>query len=39
MFIRHSSLVKHLDGGKHKLSLEYEMLYARAMIEYATNLE
>lgn len=39
MFIRHSSLVKHLDGGKHKLYLEYETLYARAMIEYATNLE
>ena len=38
-FIQHLSLVKHLDCGKHKHALEYETLYDKAMIEYATNLE
>ena len=39
MFKRHSSLVKHLDCGKHKRVLEHETLYDKAMIEYAINLE
>lgn len=38
-FVRHSSLVKHLDCGKHKRALEQETLYDKAMIEYASNLE
>ena len=38
-FVRHSSLVKHLDCGKHKRALEHESLYDKAMIEYASNLE
>ena len=38
-FIRHSSLVLHLDCGKHKRALEHETLYDKAMIEYASNLE
>ena len=38
-FKRHSSLVKHLERGKHKRALEHETLYDKAMIEYATNLE
>ena len=38
-FKRHSSLVKHLDCGKHKRALEHETLYDKAMTEYATNLE
>jgi len=38
-FKRHSSLVKHLDCGKHKHALEYETLYDKAMIEYTTKLE
>ena len=39
MFKRHSSLVKHLDCGKHKRALEHEKLCDKAMIEYAINLE
>lgn len=38
-FIRHSSLVQHLGYGKHKRVLEYETLFDRATIEYATNLD
>lgn len=38
-FVRHSSLVKHLDCGKHKRALEHESLYDKAMIEYVSNLE
>jgi len=38
-FTRHSSLVTHLDCGKHKRALECEKLYDKAMIEYATKLE
>ena len=36
---QHSSLVKHLDCGKHKHTLEHETLFDKAMIEYAINLE
>ncbi|PFX12863.1 hypothetical protein AWC38_SpisGene23111 [Stylophora pistillata] len=38
-FIRHSSLVQHLGYGKHKRILEYETLFDRAMIDYATHLD
>ena len=38
-FKPHSSLVKHLDCGKHKRALEHETLYDKAMIEHAINLE
>ena len=38
-FNRNSSLVKHLVCGKHKLALEHEMLYDKAVIEYATKLD
>ena len=38
-FIRNSSLVKHLVCGKHKLTLEHETLYDKAVIEYATKLD
>ena len=38
-FRRHSSLVKHLDCGTHKRTLEHETLYDKAMIEYATKLD
>ena len=38
-FMRHSSLVKHLDCGKHKRKLEHETLYDKAIIEYATKLD
>ena len=38
-FMRHSSLVKHLDCAKHKRKLEHETLYDKAIIEYATKLD
>lgn len=38
-FVWHSSLVKHLDCGKHNRAVKYETLCDKAMIEYATNLE
>ena len=38
-FMRHSSLVKHLDCGKHKRALERETLYDKAMLEYAAKLK
>ena len=38
-FMRHSSLVKHLDCGKHKRALERETLYDKAMLEYAAKLD
>ena len=38
-FMRHSSLIKHLDCGKHKRALEHETLFDKAMTEYATRLE
>lgn len=38
-FMQHSSLVKHLDCGKHKRALEHETLYDKAMLEYATKLD
>ena len=36
---RHWSLQKHLECGKHKRALEYETLYDRAMLGYASRLE
>jgi hypothetical protein len=38
-FQKHSSLEKHIDYGCHRYVLEYESLYDRAMILYATKLE
>lgn len=38
-FMRYSSLVKHLDCGKHKLALEHETLHDKAMKEYVTKLD
>ena len=35
-FRRHSSLVKHLDCGTHKRTLEHETLYDKTMIKYVT---
>ena len=37
--MRHSSLVKHLDCGKHKRKLEHETIYDKTMIEYVTKLD
>ena len=36
---RHSSLQKHLECGRHKYVLEYETLYDRAVLGYASRLE
>lgn len=36
---RYSSLVKHLDYGKHKQALQFETLYDRAILGYASRLE
>ena len=38
-FMRHSSLVKQLDFGKHQLALEHETLFDKALKEYATKLD
>ena len=38
-FMPNSSLVKHLDCGKHKRKLEHETLCDKAIIEYATKLD
>ena len=38
-FRRHSSLVKHLDCGTHKRTLEHETLYDKTIIEYETKLD
>ena len=36
---RHSSLLKHLECGKHKRALEYETILDRAVLGYASRLE
>ena len=36
---RYFSLLKHMECGRHKLSLECETLYDRAMLGYASRLE
>ena len=36
---RHSSLQKHLECGRHKYVLEYETLYDRVVLGYASRLE
>ena len=38
-FLRHSSLLRHLDCGKHKLVLEREPLFDKAALEYQHQLE
>ena len=38
-FQRHSSLLNHLDCGKHKYALECETLFDKAIIMYASKLE
>ena len=38
-FLRHSSLMQHLDCGKHQRSLERETLFDKASLEYAEKLE
>ena len=38
-FLRHSSLLRHLDCGKHQLVLEREMLFDKAALEYQHQLE
>jgi hypothetical protein len=38
-FMRYSSMVQHLDSGKHKRALERETLFDKAALEYAERLE
>ena len=38
-FLRHSSLLRHLDCGKHQLVLERETLFDKAALEYQHQLE
>ena len=38
-FMRHSSMVQHLDCGKHQRALERETLFDKAALEYAEQLE
>ena len=38
-FIRHSSVLRHLDCGKHQYTLEHETLYDKAAVRYAEQLE
>ena len=38
-FLRHSSLQRHLDCGKHQRTLEHETLLDRAAVAYAERLE
>ena len=38
-FLRHSSLLRHLDCGKHELVLERETLFDKAALEYQHQLE
>ncbi|KAL9962792.1 hypothetical protein ACROYT_G031932 [Oculina patagonica] len=38
-FLRHSTMIQHLDCGKHKRVLENESLYDKAAREYAQQLE
>ena len=38
-FLRHSSLLRHLDCGKHRLVLERETLFDKAALEYQHQLE
>lgn len=38
-FMRHSSMMQHLDCGKHQRALERETLYDKAALEYAEQLE
>ena len=38
-FLRHSSMMQHLDCGKHQRALEQETLFDKAVLEYAEHLE
>ena len=38
-FLRHSSMMQHLDCGKHQRVLEQETLFDKAVLEYAEQLE
>ena len=38
-FIRQSSVLRHLDCGKHQYTLEHETLYNKAAVQYAEQLE
>ena len=38
-FIRHCSVLRHLDYGKHQYTLEHETLYEKAAVQYAEQLE
>ena len=38
-FIRHSSVLRHLDCGKHQYTLEHETLYDKAAVQCAEQLE
>ncbi|KAK3744162.1 hypothetical protein QZH41_006680 [Actinostola sp. cb2023] len=38
-FLRHSSMMRHLDCGKHQCTLEHETLLDKAALEYAEQLE
>ena len=38
-FMQHPLLIKQLDCGKHKLALEHETLYDKALKEYVTKLD
>ena len=38
-FMRHSSMVQHLDCGKHQRALERETIFDKAALEYAEQLE
>ena len=37
--LRHSSLLRHLDCGKHQYTFEHETLYDKAAVQYAEQLE
>ena len=38
-FMRHSSMIRHLDCGKHEHKLERETLFDKAVLEYSKQLE
>ena len=38
-FLRHSTMMQHLDCGKHQRALEHETLFDKAALEYAEQLE
>lgn len=38
-FLRHSSMMQHLDCGKHQRALEHETLFDKAALDYAEQLE